>query len=245
MTVHTDIELPAEVREVAEALVSAIGVDLRALLWHGSWARGEAGAASDHDMIVVLRRLDEDVARRLRNVFRGRVNWSSFVQTEAELRQFPADGRLQFHYGLVPLYGDYDPPPFTREHIVNDLRVLARDIRFESRYRLLHKQPVYAQTDHQLAAFQKTRNVTMLGYATKWAVLAMKARELLEGHDYPATGKVLRQRISDGRELQILDIADRWAEAKTRYYDDPEPLALLLDGFARELVAWLESNEYK
>ena len=85
----------------------------------------------------------------------------------------------------------------------------------------------------------------MLGYATKWAVLAMKARELLDCRDYPATRKVLRQRISDGRELQILDIADRWAEAKTRYYDDPEPLALLLDGFARELVAWLESKEYK
>ena len=111
MTVRTDIELPAEVREVAEALVSAIGVDLRALLWHGSWARGEASAASDHDMIVVLRRLDEDVARRLRNVFRGSVNWSSFVQTEAELRQFPGDGRLRFHYGLVPLYGDSIPRP--------------------------------------------------------------------------------------------------------------------------------------
>ena len=245
MTVRTDVELPAEVREVAEALVSALGVDLRSLLWHGSWARGEAGPASDHDMIVVLRNMDEDVAQRLREVFRGRVNWSSFVQTEAELRQFPADGRLQFHYGLLPLYGDFDPPPFTREHIANDLRVLGRDIRFESRYRLLHKQPECVQTDHQLAAFQKTRNLTMLGYATKWAVLAMKARELLESRDYPATRKVLRQRISDGRELQLLDIADGRAEAKTRYFDDPEPLALLLDGFARDLVAWLESQGYK
>ena len=245
MTIRRDIELPAEVREVADSLVAALGTDLRAISSHGSWARGEAGPSSDHDMIVVLRRMDEGIAQRLREVFRGRANWSTFVQTEAEMRQFPADGRLQFYYGLVPLYGEFDPPPYTREDIVNDLRVLARDIRFECRYRLLHKQPVYAQIDGQLAAFQKTRNVTMLGYACKWALLAMKARELLEGRDYPATRKELRQRISDYREIEALDIADSWADAKARYYDDPEPLALLLDGFARDLVSWLERQGYK
>lgn len=245
MTLRTDIELPAEVREVAEALIAALGRDLRALLWHGSWSRGEPGPASDHDMIVVLRQMDDDVARRLRDVFRGRANWSSFTQTEAELRQFPADGRLQFHYGLMPLYGGFDPPPFTPEQVVNDLRVFARDIRFECRYRLLHKEPVNAQIDQQLAGFMKARNVTMLGYAAKWAVLAMKARELLEGRDYPVTRKALRERICDDRELQILDIADGWADARTRYHDDPAPLALLLDGFARDLVTWLEAQGYE
>jgi len=242
VSIRADLDLPVEVREVAEALVGALATDLRALLWHGSWARGEAGPTSDHDMIVVLRRMDEDIARRMREVFRGRANWSSFVQTEAELRQFPVDGRLQFHYGLVPLYGEFDPPSFTRENLVNDLRALARDIRFESRYRLLHKQHAYSHMDSQLASFQKTRNITMLGYAAKWAVLAMKTRELLEARDYPPTRKALRQRVSDDRELEILEITDCWADAKARYYDDPEPLAHLLDGFARDIVAWLESG---
>lgn len=30
-----------EVREVADALIDTLGDDLRALLWHGSFARGE------------------------------------------------------------------------------------------------------------------------------------------------------------------------------------------------------------
>src|SRR3990172_3223183 len=85
------ISLPAEVREVADALIAALGEDLRALLWHGSWARGEAKPDSDHDLIIILRRADDSVLMRLREVFKGRRNWSTFVQTEEELRQYPTD----------------------------------------------------------------------------------------------------------------------------------------------------------
>src|SRR2546422_3422887 len=108
------IDLPAEVREVRDALVSSLGDDLSALLWHGSEARGEAKPDSDHDLIIILKRMDSDTLRRMQQVFRGRENWSSFVQTEEELRQYPPSGRLQFHFGLVPVYGDFKPPPWTR-----------------------------------------------------------------------------------------------------------------------------------
>jgi len=236
------IDLPGEVREVAERLIDELGDELTALLWHGSYARGEARPDSDHDLIIVLKRIDDGVLLRAREVFSGRENWSTFVQSEEELRQYPADGRLQFHFGIVPLYGDFDPPPFSRELMINDLRVLARDIRFECRYRLLHKQPENAPAEQRIAAIQGYRNARMLGYAAKWAVLALKARELLHGRDYPVTRAELRARLSDTDELAILETVERWPELRPRYEADITPLALQLDAFARRLVAELPED---
>ena len=236
-------ELPAEVREVAGALIESLGDGLRALLWHGSFARGEAGPESDHDMIIILRRAGDDVLLRMRDVFRGRGNWSTFVQSEEELRQFPDAGRLQFHFGLVPLYGDFEPPPWTRENVLADLRRLAADISFQCRYRLLHKQPENAPPDQRIAAIQGYRNARMLWYAAKMAVLALKARELLSGRDYPETREELRARLSDPDELAVLEIAERWPELRPQYEADIAPLALQLDAFARRLVAWIEARD--
>jgi len=238
----TAAEAHPEVRQVADALVATLGDDLRALLWHGSFARGEANPNSDHDLIIILKRIDDDLLLRMQEVFRGRPNWSTFVQSEAELHQFPDDGRLQFHFGFQKLYGDFEPPAWTRQNILAELRAFARSIRFECRYRLLHKQPEGSSTEGRFAAFQSYRNARMLGYAAKWAVLALRARELLEGRPYPVTRAELRARLSDPDELAVLEIVERWQELRPRYEEEIGPLALQLDAFARRLVSVIEQE---
>ena len=168
--------LPLEVREVVEALVASLGDDLSAIYWQGSEAHAEAKPDSDHDLIIVMKRLDEDLLLRIQGVFLGRDNWSSFVQTEEELRQYPSTGRLQFHFGLVPLFGQVDPPPFSRENVIDDLLQLALDIRFECRYRLFHRELDYTEMEAHYRKFLRTRNARMLRYAAKLAVLALKTR---------------------------------------------------------------------
>ena len=137
--IRSAVDLPGEVREVVEALVAALGDDLTAIYWHGSEARAEAKPDSDHDLIIVMKCLHDDLLLRIQGAFLGRDNWSSFVQTEEELRQYPSTGRLQFHFGLVPVHGRIEAPPFSRENLMDDLRQLALDIRFECRYRLFHR----------------------------------------------------------------------------------------------------------
>jgi hypothetical protein len=220
------VSLPDEVREVLDGLIASIGDNLAAIYWHGSYARGEAKPDSDHDLIIVLKRADDDVLLRMADVFCGRQDWSTFVQTEEELGQYPRDGRLQFHFGLVPLYGGVEAPTFTREDIANEIRVFARDIRFECRYRLLHAEPLYSD---MATEFQRARNARMLRYAAKLAVLALKARELLDGREYPATR-------ADTDEIAALDVLENWGERRAECEKDRTPLALLLDRVARRLV---------
>jgi hypothetical protein len=237
--------LPPEVREVADALVDTLGDDLRSLLWHGSFARGEPQPDSDHDLIIILRLIDDDILLRLRDLFRGRTNWSTFIQSEEELRQFPPDGRFQFHVGFAPLYGDFDPPPWTRDNILADLRSLTNEIRFNSRYRLIHNQPDNTPDEGQFADFELYRNLRMLRYGAKWAILALKAREVLDGRSYPVTRADLRARLNDADELAVLDIIERWQELRPRYEADITPLALQLDAFARRLVAQLPAQHQR
>jgi hypothetical protein len=233
-------DLPPEVQDVLGRLIADLGDDLRAVFWHGSWARGEAKPWSDHDMIIVLRRLDDALLGELQDIFRGRKDWSTFVRTEDELRQYPSEGRPQFHFGLVRLYGDFEPPPLTRDNIIDELRILALNISFESRYRLFHSEPLYEEMEPHMPGFQRRRNARLLRYAAKLAILAIKARELLAGREYPVSSANLRQRLSDPDELWIVETVERWDEVQPQFEADPEPLALRLDAFARKLVAWLE-----
>jgi hypothetical protein len=231
-----------EVEEVLDELIASLGDDLRAVYWQGSWARGEAKPWSDHDLIIVMKRLDDDLLLRLKSIFSGRKEWSTYVRTEAELRQHPSEGRPQFHFGLIPLYGEFEAPPMEREHIIDELRILALNISFEARYRLYHREPLYDEMDEHWAGFLSQRTVRLLRYSAKLAILAMKARELLEDREYPVTSAALRPRITDPDELWIIDAVERWSEVQPDFLRDPDPLCLRLDAFSRNLVAWLDTE---
>lgn len=238
----TRLDLPSEVQDVLDRLIESLGDDLRGVFWHGSWARGEAKPWSDHDLLIVLKRLDDELLGRLQAVLRGRKDWSTFVRTEEELRQYPSEGRPQFHFGLVRLHGDFEPPPLTRENIADELRMLALNISFECRYRLLHREPLYEEMEAHYAGFQRQRNARMLRYAAKLAILAMKARELVSGREYPVSIADLRPLIDDADELWIIDVVDRWDEVREKFEADADPLARRIDAFARKLVAWLDTE---
>src|SRR5688572_900557 len=131
-------DLPDEERTVAQALISTLGDELTALGWQGSWARGEGNAESDHDLFIVMRRLDGDLIGKITHVFAGREHWSVYLKTEEELRQYPAHGRQQFWHGMTLLHGDFEQPPVGREHLIADLRYFAVEVGHDARYRLIH-----------------------------------------------------------------------------------------------------------
>ncbi len=230
-------DLPEEERSVATALIAALGDDLAALAWQGSWARGEANEESDHDLFVAMRRLNSGLLGKIANVMAGRQHWSLFIKTEEELRQYPPHGRLQFRYGMALLHGDFVRPPLEREHILADIRALAIDIQHQSRYRLVHSTG--DERSSAEAEYAAERHAALLYYWAKMAVLAMKARELLHGRPYPLTRAALRELTLDTDELAIIDLVERWAEVKAEYERDCRPLARLLDRFVRRLVSEL------
>lgn len=233
-------EPPAEVREVTDQLIAFLGPYLTALLWHGSWARGEQTETSDHDMIVVVTAVTDELILRMREVFADRPGWSTYIKSEEELRQYPVTGRLQFHYGLILLYGEFEAPPLSQEDLAEDIRLLAVNIQHECGYRAIHgSRKIDSGLDQQ---FVRIRNARWMYYQAKLALLALKARELLRGRPYPSTREDLRQRLTDEGELAIIDIIDLWPELRSKFEEDSTPLALQIHAFARKLVAELDSG---
>ncbi|MCI0818427.1 MAG: hypothetical protein J4O14_09185 [Chloroflexi bacterium] len=229
-------DLPDEERGVAEALIAALGGDLAALAWQGSWARGEANAESDHDFFLMMRRLDEELIGKISEAFAGGGHWSTYIKTEEELRQYPAHGRLQFWHGMWLVHGDFEQPPVARENILADLRYFAVEIGHDARYRLVHDRgPERASAD-------SARHGRILYYRAKMALLAMKSRELLDGREYPVTRAEPRERTTDVDELAIIGVGERWPEVKGDYERDFAPLGLLLDRFVRKLVSELPAE---
>ncbi len=148
-------------------------------------------------------------------------------------------GRLQLAYGTQLLHGEYEPPEITRDHVLDEIRYLARNIRFECRYRLLHREPKFDYMDEHYRGFLRARNLRMLFYAAKLTILALKARELLHDRSYPVTAWELRQRLTDPEEVAIVDLVEEWPEPRESYAGDLTELALRLDACARRLVAQL------
>lgn len=235
-------EPPPEVREVADGIIAKLGDNLSALLWHGSWARGEQTPESDHDMIVVVKRMDEETTFALREVFEGRRAWSAYVKSEQELRQYPLTGRLQFHYGNVVLYGAIDAPPMTREGLIQDLRRAAVDIQHEARYRLVHGSDPGKTYEGIDPVYLRMRVARWLYYQAKLALLALKARELLRGNAYPLTRAELRERLTDENDLAMLDTIELWPQLREGFQQDVTPLALQLDAVMRGLVVELDAG---
>jgi hypothetical protein len=158
-------EPPADVREVADQLIASLGTNLTALLWHGSWARGEQTSTSDHDMIVIVKRVEDELILTIRGIFAERPGWSTYIKSEEELRQYPITGRLQFHYGLLPLYGEFEAPALSPKDLIEDIRLLAVNIQHECRYRVIHGS---RKIDSGMAQeFVRVRNARWMYYSRR------------------------------------------------------------------------------
>jgi predicted nucleotidyltransferase len=225
-----EVVVPREIREVVDQCVARFSANLRAALWHGSGARGEAGPASDYDLILIFQDIDETVLLQLRDIFKERENWSTYIRSAEELRQLPADQRLQLAYGFRVLHGRFEPLRPTRREVLAELRSLADEITFQCRYRLIHKDADWP------------RQVHMMHYMAKSAVLAMKARHLLWHGHYPETRADLRPLVDDAEEREIIDWVEHWQALRPTFEADPAPLMLQLDAFARRLLESLSKE---
>jgi len=226
----TDVPVPRNVQQVVDECVARFGDDLQAALWHGSRARGEPTDASDDDLILIFERIDEAVLLALGDIFKERENWSTYVRSGEELRQLPLDRRLQFAHGFRVLHGRFEPLRPTRQELLAELRSLAEEITFQCRYRLIHKHADWP------------RQVHMMHYMAKNAVLAMKARHMLHHGHFPETRAELLPLVQNPAEREVIDWVERWQELRPTFEADPAPLMLHLDAFARRLVESLSKE---
>lgn len=217
--------VPRNVQEVVEECVDRLGDNLRAVLWHGSRARGEGGDTSDDDVILILRRIDDGVLLSLREMFfaAGRGKWSSYALSEAEFQKLPINKRFRFAHGFQVLHGDFEPLSLSREEVLAYLRSCTREVVVQSRNRLIHKNT----------------SLPIMYRVAKFAVFAMKARHLLHSGHWPETRAELLPLIEDPNERTVIDWVERWAELSPEFKRDPVSFLLHVDAVGRRIIGSL------
>jgi hypothetical protein len=224
-----DIAVPPQIEEVVRELASEHGENLRAVLWHGSRARGEAQAGSDEDLILLFHEVDDGVLLRLRHTFleAGRIGWSTYILSDAEYRQVPADRRNYFAIGSRLLYGEFEFVQLSQADLLAHLRSRCREILYQCRDRLINKKHALP-TIHRMA---------------KFAVFLTKIRHLYLHGTYPLTRAELLDVVDDQEARQIIEWVERWDDVPPQLEDDITPLILTIDSYVRRLVASLPDPE--
>jgi len=225
-----DIAVPPQIEEVVRELASDHGENLRAVLWHGSRARGEAQAGSDEDLILLFHEVNDDVLLRLRHTFleAARMGWSTYILSDDEYRQLPADRRNYFAVGSRLLYGEFEFVQLSRADQLAYVRSRCREILYQCRDRLINKE--YAlPTVHRMA---------------KFTVFLLKVRHLYLYGSYPLTRSDLLTLVADPDERQIIEWVEHWEDVRPQFENDPVPLILKIDGCIRRLVASLPDPEH-
>jgi hypothetical protein len=221
--------VPTELERLASLCAGRFGDNLRAVLWHGSRARGEAGPDSDDDLVIRFRAVDDAVLHGLREVFQsvpGR--WSSYPISDPELAQLPGSQRCRLAFGHRAVYGEADPIEPSREDTVDFLR--------------WHAVPVYERCRDRLIN-QASSRATAYRMA-KVAVFALSGRQFYHHGHYPLTRAELLPLIEDSDERAIVGWVDRWPEIAAQLERDLTPVFLHLDRFARGLLASLPDVEH-
>lgn len=223
-----EIDVPPEVRQAVDELASRFGDNLHAVLWHGSLARGEAQPGSDVDLILLYHTVDDAVLLSLRHTFleAGRKGWSTNIISDAEFAQLPASRRLYFEHGFRVLHGTFAPMRLSQEDVLAYLRDRAREVLYQCRDRLINKE----------------RSLSTMHRMAKYAVFLMKARHLYEHGHYPLTRSELLRLVETPEEKQIIEWVEGWEQVRPQFEDDPIPLILALDAFARGLLASLPTD---
>jgi predicted nucleotidyltransferase len=218
----TQTAVPPQIRAALEDLIARFGDNLRAVLWYGSRARGEAQSGSDEDLMLLFRTVDESVLLGLRETFleAGRKRWSTYIVSDAEFRQLPVDRRLYFAHAFQTLHGDFEPLRLSQDDVLAYLRSKAREVLYQCRDRLINKERALP-TVHRMA---------------KYAVFLMKARHLYEHGYYPLTRTELSPLVNERDDRQIIEWVEGWDEVRPQFEKDPIPLILQLDAFARRLL---------
>jgi predicted nucleotidyltransferase len=199
--------------------------DLVCLLHHGSRAKGEARPDSDYDAVIVAKRVNRQVIKRLQKVFSEHPQFSLYLLSLDELKTMQRGHCLEFLYAK-PLYGSLDLKLPTKEETVNYIIHKRRDTLDTIRHMLVLPHP-------------NERKTKLVHYSLKDAYVCLSYLAFSEKGKLPSTRKqtiaYFKQQRKQSLGIRLLEILDGWDSYKEDVAKTPESYLFMLEEFFRKL----------
>jgi hypothetical protein len=207
------------------------GGNLGFIIHHGSWATGEARPDSDIDALVMLGEIEEKDMDKLREIL-SRDEFKTMTVllfSQRDMRHYPPFARHQFHYGVKLLYGKCPLPEPTEEEMLIEIRKIADEVGFWSKY--LYTHPHLAE------------NVARKMYwRFKEAIIALKVYVHWKTGSFPVTRKKLKKLLTNPEDKEIVEIVENWEENKDQYEKNPDPLLIKGLDFSKRILRMIENS---
>lgn len=208
-----------------EAIVT-LGENLVCLLHHGSRAKGEASPESDYDIIIIVKKIDEETLGTIRNVIKSFPRLSTYLLSVDELKTLPRAHLLEFVYAK-PLYGKISVERPTSDEVRQYVSHIRRDELHMVRHYLLHPHPLKKKAKH-------------VYYGLKSAYIYLSFLAFSESGELPATRKETIAYFKDKKPfkngVKLLQILDEWNIHKDKAMKNPDAYLLMMERFLRNVL---------
>jgi len=185
------------------------GKNLIFIIHHGSWATGEASPESDVDTLVMLEKVTKRELDRLRHILNEEryQKMTVLLFSRLDMDNFIPFARHQFHYGARLLYGKCPLPEPTREEMIIEIKKIADEVGFWSKYLYTH--------------LHLAENVVRKMYwRFKEAIIALKVHVQWKTGEFPVTRRRLKELLDDPKDKEIVQIIEQWEKNKDEYEKD-------------------------
>ena len=221
----TKTEVQTLLKRFVNVMKKAYGKNLVFIIHHGSWATGEANSDSDIDSLVMLEKITKRELAKLRDIL-NRKEFEKFTVllfSRLDMDNFIPFARHQFHYGAKLLYGKCPLPEPTREEMLIEIKKIADEVGFWSKYLFTHQK-------------QAENIVRKMYWRFKEAIIALKVYIHWKTGEFPVTRKRLKELLNDPKDKEIVTIIENWEKNKDTYEKNPDPLLIKGLDFSQRLL---------
>jgi predicted nucleotidyltransferase len=227
----TKTEVEKILKRFVTVMKKTYGKNLVFIIHHGSWATGEAKPDSDIDALVMLDKISRPELNKLRRIL-GQDQFKKMTVllfSRLDMDNFVPFARHQFHYGAKLLYGSCPLPEPTREEMVIEMKKLANQVGYWSKF--LYTHPHLAE------------NVARKMYwRFREAIIALRVYVHWKSGSFPVTRRALKRALTDPKDKEIVEIIERWNESSDKYERNPEPLLIKGLDFSQRILKRIDGE---
>jgi predicted nucleotidyltransferase len=221
----TNTEVEKLLKKFVNVMKKTHGKNLVFIIHHGSWATGEASLDSDIDTLVMLEKITKRELAKLRDILNKKEfeKFTVLLFSRLDMDNFIPFSRQQFHYGAKILYGKCPLPEPTREEMLLEIKKIADEVGFWSKYLFTHQK-------------QAENIVRKMYWRFKEAIIALKVYIHWKTGVFPVTKKRLKELLNNPKDKEIVEIIENWEKNKDKYEKNPDPLLIKGLNFSQRVL---------
>jgi len=203
--------------------ITTLGDNLICLAHHGSRAKCEAHAESDYDSIIIVKNVNANVIKIVRNLLQSNSGFTAYLLSLRDLEGLPKGHLLEFVYAK-PLYGKIHVKMPTREEVMQYLSHSRREELSSIRHWLMLPHP-------------PERKARVAYYEFKFTYVYLSYLAFIETGKLPPTRKqtiaYFEHRKGYSQAIKLLRILDNWTSYKDKVAKNPDHYLFMLEEFFR------------